>query len=648
MIFPRENNPHWPLPADYPQLSGHGQRLARINACRMFETPELAVHSWRFFCDWYLVPEKDPDGRVVWDPGFYKQPYLPRAALHYHLIRWWSSNTFTAIAAPRGSAKSTCKKSWALQLLLNKPGTTFASFLAKDKFVTLEGASLKYQLETNQRLIQDFGAMQPRRGGNPWNNELLVLNNRNEWFGWPIDGKARGGRPNIIVPDDIDKDQRTEEGAKVDLNVLRRTVLKVLVPMLNEDGQMHLVGTRITGGLLAYFLDPSCADAAGKHFFRIIVPAEDSEGRNAWQEKFTPAYLTRQRAMLGDSFYRSEYLNELVSESEALLKVMPLQHEYELLPADRCAEPGYSPLDDMQTQVRWHHVTGSGESLQLTERLEPWHEWLQKMRRYITFDYAPTCTTTSDFSAICVIGVDAQGVWWLLDLWHDKKKPADVLAAIWSLAMKWQVQNVGGEGWGIQMDFTRMVKEFGDSLRSQRGWAPRVIPIKYPAGIDKGERIRSALEWRVNQSMLKLPGQRRLQEPIRTLYRQLADFTVDLGNLPHDDAIDALASGAFLPGCERAKQQPVKAPSAVERIKQGELFLPGTRLPAILGMDWRRLRREDLDGIMRATEAYNQHQLGLRSDDETLQVTGDGVEADRREWRDPDEHLLVEDFSDAP
>ena len=71
----KQDNPLYPLPADYMELSEEGQRLARVNACRMWtdtknrtpkEISEAFVAAVRFFDLWYLVPDHAND----FDPLF--------------------------------------------------------------------------------------------------------------------------------------------------------------------------------------------------------------------------------------------------------------------------------------------------------------------------------------------------------------------------------------------------------------------------------------------------------------------------------------------------------------------------------------------------------------------------------------------------
>lgn len=67
----------YPLPPDYLELDEEAQRIARVNACRLQETPEDLVQAWSFFRSWYFrqLP-----------PGKWYKRYKPSPAMHYDLI----------------------------------------------------------------------------------------------------------------------------------------------------------------------------------------------------------------------------------------------------------------------------------------------------------------------------------------------------------------------------------------------------------------------------------------------------------------------------------------------------------------------------------------------------------------------------------
>ena len=106
----KENNPFYPLPPDYSELTEEGKRLARINACRLWLCPgrnkkelgEAFATSVRFFDVWYLCPDHDVD----FDPLFYDDEPLPSPPFHSDILQNWATSNRNITIAPRGSAKS--------------------------------------------------------------------------------------------------------------------------------------------------------------------------------------------------------------------------------------------------------------------------------------------------------------------------------------------------------------------------------------------------------------------------------------------------------------------------------------------------------------------------------------------------------------
>ena len=71
----QEDNPFYPLPVDYPELTPEGQRKARINACQLWtakdKTPKELAEAFaaglRFFDLYYLHADEVTD----FNPLFY-------------------------------------------------------------------------------------------------------------------------------------------------------------------------------------------------------------------------------------------------------------------------------------------------------------------------------------------------------------------------------------------------------------------------------------------------------------------------------------------------------------------------------------------------------------------------------------------------
>ncbi len=165
----REGNEWWPLPPDYPELSPDAQRMARLNVLHHQETPDDLVTAWCFFRQWYLRES---------NIKFYKR-YQPSPPFHYDIVRDIGRNPYNAVAAPRGTSKSTVLTiELPLLLMLTRPYFNILLVLSKDTMVTKRmNVQIKPQLMGNKALLEDFGRMVPGKGQGVASAHLLQLLN---------------------------------------------------------------------------------------------------------------------------------------------------------------------------------------------------------------------------------------------------------------------------------------------------------------------------------------------------------------------------------------------------------------------------------------------------------------------------------------
>lgn len=299
------------LPPDYDQLTREGQRLARINACRDISSPADAALSWACFRDYYLAP--DPDSGF--DPAFYQKPYLPTPPFHYKLVEWLHTYDCVAVQSPRGSAKSTMRRSLLLWKALCWPGTELLQILAKDDFVVRDSHRLRVQLEMNERILADFGSQRPPRGQGIWSGHTITLRCGSIIDGLSIEGRMRGMRPTLAVLDDVEAD---EEGAaaKRSSAELTETICRVIEPMLDSQRKLMVLGTFI--GRNSFLYRVVCTDDdsrfqsvdRGGRWFKVNIPAEDRQGRSCWSAKYTKEFLDSKRRSMGSAFFSTEYLGD--------------------------------------------------------------------------------------------------------------------------------------------------------------------------------------------------------------------------------------------------------------------------------------------------------------------------------------------------
>lgn len=599
-VFPRAGNPWWPLPQDYPTLSPAMQRLARVNACRMSDTPGLQVHAWRFFTQHYLMPALLEDG-TEWDPHFFKKPVLRLSPWHAKLIYIWCRYPYSAVAFPRGFGKTTIKRAFALwQGVANAP-KMINLFAAKDDMVVEEFDHLKRQLEYNERLLADFGEQRGLRGSGLWSNHMLRTTGLSLFRGYSIEGRKRGIRGDFTLPDDIDADRKKGTDTAQVREATRETILKILVPMMEPGARFGIIGTLIgRDSFLYHAVDPEGTDPSFKRFFRLVVPWKLETGENVFPDKFTEEFIAEKRAILGDSYFRSEYCNDPGSSGALVFAVDPARHEYRVEDGDTPEHP----FQDERT-VQWNACRGPVDALVLTPQSARFCDLIADMKRILVADTAHSATATSDYAVAHVVGVSpATQDAWLLETYHPgytpgttKCKTSTFLLACWRLAFKWRCSHIAIEDTGAQEAMRRILELDGDRMREQYGWLPTLQFITPPRSMDKGVRIQTALEWRFNRGKIKLPGHLALQQPYAELYRQIRLFTPDLNNLKYDDSIDALAYLDFAHRSARSLAVEREDNSLMARFLRGETYLPGTKLP-IAALIWRDLTPEQLNDML--------------------------------------------------
>lgn len=609
-------NKYYPLPADYDTLTREGQRLARVNACRMDGSPEEAIASWAWWCKYYL----QPDSASGFEPNFYKA-FKPFAPAHYHIIGWLNQFKCVAIAAPRGFAKSTLKRSWMLQRLVAYDQQDIASFLITDKHVSREVYRLRMQIERNPRIYDDFGDLRMARGEGIWNLHEFTLKNGNSFSATSIGSAIRGMRPDLAVLDDVELDEDNKSSAQSSVAEMKDKIQSVVLPMLEENSKMVVFGTMVGKNSFLYHVISSEEDAnfrpvqKGGYWWKINIPAKDAKGNNAWSNKYTDTFLQEKLETMGRTAFMQEYMGEPGSDEDCPFSVLDERHEW-TTPAD----PGAlqtKPLLLADPVNYTEEARKDGQDIR-TPRSAPLNEHFSQMTRVIAVDYAEGLSSAHDYSAIVVGALDSRNDLWILDAWYGRVWSPALAAKVWELAERWQVHQIGVESVSTQMEVVRLVRQWGEQRERSEGWSPSVVPLKYPMNLSKGDRIMG-LEWRFNQGKIKLPVARRslgwdATDAIPELYRQIRDFTPDLKNLRHDDVIDAMAMLQYMFRSRVASFNPVPAAKTIEeRIASGEVFYPGTTIPLISAIDWRKLPQATLYDIMEtALQAkYRQREMGM-------------------------------------
>lgn len=584
---PRAGNKFWPLPPDYDQLNMVDARRARIQAVSDVTTPADAAISWNLFCDFYLRPDD-----TGFDPGFYKPPIYTTAPGHLNFVKWMHQFDALALEAPRGWAKSTIKRSVILWKLLTQPRIEINSFLAKDDFVLEEAFRMKMQLEQNERILEDFGEQKPDRGAGLWTGHTLTLRNQALYRIVPVAGKKRGLRGTCFL-DDVEYDEGGPRSADI-LEELKYDIIKVIIPMLDAGNKIIIMGTFLGKRAFLYHViqtdeDPRFrAVQEGGDWLKVVLPAVDADGRNAWAAKYTPDFLEQKRRQLGEAIFQTEYMGNPQSEDQILFRLNTVEHDYEIE-----GEPPEYPLASPAVLT----YRGAGDQ----DMKAPAGEHFRSMQRFITVDPASSQKLGADYSAVVVAGICPKNTLWVLDCWQSRVIPVQLARQVWEMAKIWRPSLIAVESFSAYLEVYRQISEYirAWSVGEAEHWVPSVLECRPPATYSKEDRIAS-LAWRVDQGRLKLPAHLRFRSPhVRELYQQLTNFTMDGKGLAHDDLADALALVHFVARSSH-EQAPIPASpiDPLSRVLAGEWFYPGTKIPLLSSVDYRTLPPEVLEEVL--------------------------------------------------
>jgi len=154
-----------------------------------------------------------------------------------------------------------------------------------------------------------------------------------------------------------------------------------------------------------------------------------------------------------------------------------------------------------------------------------------KLNVYAAVDFAFSLSKKADYTAIVVIGIDAENNVYVLDIDRFKTdRISDYFDHIFQLSTKWSFRKMRAETTVAQVAIVKQLKE----LVKQHGLSLSIEefrPNKHQG--NKQERISAALEPRYdNLSMWHYRGGN----------TQILEEELSTRNPPHDDVIDALAS----------------------------------------------------------------------------------------------------------
>jgi predicted phage terminase large subunit-like protein len=245
-----------------------------------------------------------------------------------------------ADAAPRGNAKSTWTTFglilWCIAyrkrrypMILSETGPQSQSFLS----------FIKAELETNERLAQDFPEMAGE--GPVWRVDWIITRNGIKIHAAGAGQKLRGfrhgsKRPDLVVGDDLENDESVESPDQ--RKKLEKWFFKALMKIGAKNTVYIVVGTILHAeSLLQDLLDRP--GWKGRKFKAVLRYADNRNLWDAWEAIFTDISVGKQAAEeLADAFFEA-HKNEMLAGAEVL---WPEEEDYYYLMKMRATDgPAY-------------------------------------------------------------------------------------------------------------------------------------------------------------------------------------------------------------------------------------------------------------------------------------------------------------------
>jgi len=196
----------------------------------------------------------------------------------------------------------------------------------------------------------------------------------------------------------------------------------------------------------------------------------------------------------------------------------------------------------------------------------PWDEFLSGLRITGACDIANSTARTADYSACVIIGVDPNGVIYVLDVFAKRWLADRFVVGACDIASEWVCPRLYWEIGALQDIVYRLAKRYASEREAEHRFAPRCLPVNNTAR-NKEQRILATIrpliarrEIRFLASEVVQTGDGEKHIPVhcahkayhRMLMRQLDGYT-DEGGTSFDDAIDALEMAIRKAGTRRGQ-----------------------------------------------------------------------------------------------
>lgn len=503
-------------------------------------------------------PELTPRERSRTDLRFFARHYfphhcrLPWSPLHEYLFERREAKTaadrenrrgeFDVVLAPRGAAKSTLVSLiFPIHAMLYQTERYILLISATDRQASSRLDSIRAEIEHAERLTEDFE--KELKGKCNRTTERTLIRNGVKIDAFSAGSELRGlsyrqWRPTWIVLDDVESSARVISARYRER--LSDWLSEVIENLGDKSTNLDLIGTLLHREALPATLAER-PDVTARKYVSIMSESRDSSLWEAWRKRlFNFSNPDRLRDAL--EFYEANRA-AMDDGAEVLWPERESYYDLQLMRATRGRlafdkEKQNSPIAGERAIFNMNRVPRfelQGNKIVLVTgeagdyRLAPQFD-LADVRAFGYLDPSMGQNMRSgDLAAIVTVGMNGDGILFVLDAWLARVPPSEQIEKIYDLHAKWNYQDFGVEAHGFQ----KLVMADIDSARNRRRELKRPWDLR-PRGVSpKGNKVNriSAIEpvvaGRCVWFSIDLP---------KEFWNQMEDFPL----ARHDDGPDAL------------------------------------------------------------------------------------------------------------
>jgi len=308
----------------------------------------------------------------------------------------------------------------------------------------------------------------------------------------------RGKRPNIIILDDIENEQK--QVTKESIDKLKNWFYNAVLPAVNKNKwEVIIIGTPIHEDALLVELEKNQEWKFVKLPIAEKFPCKKDEFVGAWEDRFPYEELMKDYEMLKSSGKESSFFQEYMLE--------------------------IIPKDDLLYDL------GKINRFELQQLKQVYYNFTY----YISIDPAISEKEGSDYTAISVIGINQNKDWFLVDGYFGRIKPNELINKIFEFYVRWKPYEVVIEA----VAFQQALKTFIEDEMFKRNIFFNVRMLKKNSRTNKLYVFKSFQP--IVESMKFWIPKDYIKEFVDELLHEMSFITNKAIKAKHDDLLDSIA-----------------------------------------------------------------------------------------------------------